>query len=879
MPNEPEKNIIPTNKPTIHTTHQLPIDLANKVIVKPANDNSKMSIQQTFRTIQQPPQMRVVRMPGTGGTGAQIIQTQLMPQTILKPSIPGRSTITVSKSPAATYLPRVTATLNTIQGTKGTQQIRTPTPPSSVAGISPAFVRTSITPRTSSPNAVLSQGTTAWVSGSGAMQVQVPQQIIRSTITQNRTITANIFNQQTGQQNSTISVSSSPSGTSGQPTYVATVLPQRPQGATIVYTSQQQQPFIQGQVQRMGIATGANTRQIRPIQRIPTTGIRVNTSSLSIRQNIPGLAPTTVLGTQPRNTLASSTTISNTIPARIFQVSSQQAPGGSQVIGQSNQKILQANVMLPIIVNNRITHSVKNPLSQGLIAHVSKLTSGTVSSDGTIISNSLTNTMPSISNTMVASLQPNQTVQVSQGNNQQQGTIYTTQSTQQVSNMGNQGGNQIITVSQQQQQQLINSQGNMHQQTVVPLAIGSRGGNIPIKTITVSTSNSGSMDNAVTVHRNLTSNAGNLQATTIMPIAKIVSQQQVVNQQQQNISGAQVSNQGTPVYIHTRIPAVSTVASTGQSQVISVSASSSTPTFSSSGNQTATVYYEQASLSSSSDNKPTSSVSSNNESYSVSSSANVRYSEKMIHSIIASSFQNQNAQNNASHIQQQQQSSNQQSMPIRFSPMVVENQGNSQGQQTSHQIISMGTAANIVQQQQQLQGSSTDTTTHMIVPLSNQVPTSPRGTGSILRKQNETTPVKGAKKQPKLKNYQIAESLQQMRVPQRQPMAAGVAQLTQNLKPIEPKLHSTASSPKTIFSERESPTHAEEWSDGSTTVSIPNSPRSEDDLDAMIMSNQFNKMSEDFGKFTSNKTPMKQGSGVKRDAGDHQLTPRKKMKQ
>lgn len=63
MPNEPEKNTIPLNKSTIHTTHQLPIDLAaNKVIVKPANDNSKMSIQ-PFRTIQQSPQMRVVRMP------------------------------------------------------------------------------------------------------------------------------------------------------------------------------------------------------------------------------------------------------------------------------------------------------------------------------------------------------------------------------------------------------------------------------------------------------------------------------------------------------------------------------------------------------------------------------------------------------------------------------------------------------------------------------------------------------------------------------------------------------------------------------------------------------------------------------------------------
>lgn len=866
MPNEPEKNIIPTNKPTLHT---MPIDLAqNKVIVKPANDNSKMSIQPTtFRTIQQQPQMRVVRMPSAQG-GAQIIQTQIMPQTILKPQMPGRSTITVSKSPA-TYLPRVTATLNTIQGTKGTQQIRTPTPPSSVAGIPPSFVRTSITPRTSSPNAVLSQGTTAWVSGGNAMQVQMPQQIIRSTInTQNRTITANIFGQS---QQPTISVSTSSSGTSGQPTYVATVLPQRPQGATIVYTSQQQQPFIQGQVQRMGIATATNnTRQIRPIQRIPTTGIRVNASTLSIRQNVPGLAPTTVLTTQTRNSgLAASTSISNTIPARIFQVQSQPS-GGQQVITQ-NPKILMPNVMLPIIVNNnRITsHTVKNPMQQNLIAHVSKLTSGSVSSDGSIISTSLTNTMPSISNTMVASIQPNHSVQsqISQGN--QQGTIYTTQT--------GQSGNQIITVSQQQQQQMINNQQNLHQgnvQTVVPLTLGSRNTNIPIKTITVSASNSGSMDSAVTVHRNLTANTGNLPSTTIMPIGKLVSQQQVVNSQQ-NMSGGQITNQGTPVYIHTRIPASSSgVSSIPHSQVISVSTSSnSAPTFSNSGAPTATVYYEQASLSSgNADNKATSSTTNNESGYAVASSPNVRYSEKMIHSIITSSFQHQNALANASHIQQQQQQqSNQSSVPVRFSPLVVENQSVSQAQQqAAHQIISLG-AGGIVHQQP---GSSTDSSTHMIVPVLHQVPTSPRG--PALRKQNETTPNKGPKKQPKLS---------QTRVPPRQQISASVAQLTHNVK-LDQKslqlqqLHSTASSPKTVFSERESPTHVDDWSDGSTTVSIPNSPRSEDDeLDAMIMSNQYNKMSDDYTKYNS-KTPTKMGSGHKREAGDHHGTPRtKKLKQ
>lgn len=275
MPNETDKGTMPQNKSLMTTTQihatQLPIDLASKVIVKPANDNTKMIQQPTFRTIQQPPQMRVVRMPTPAGANTQIIQ-QILPQAILKTSMQqtGRSTITVSKAPA-TYLPRVTATLSTIQQTKGGQQIRTPTPPVAGTALSPAFVRTSITPRTSSPTAVLSQGTTAWVSGTGAMQVQVPTQLIRSTITQNRThilqpnaVTVtnnsgnaqitNIFGQQQSnqQQNiggttTTISVPTTVTGgqQNQQPTYVATVLPQRPQ-ATIVYTSQQQQPYIQG---------------------------------------------------------------------------------------------------------------------------------------------------------------------------------------------------------------------------------------------------------------------------------------------------------------------------------------------------------------------------------------------------------------------------------------------------------------------------------------------------------------------------------------------------------------------------------------------------------------------------------------------------------
>lgn len=462
---------------------------------------------------------------------------------------------------------------------------------------------------------------------------------------------------------------------------------------------------------------------------------------------MPGLTPTTVLTTQNRasgNLVGASTTISNTIPARIFQVATSQSPTGTQQvsIGQQNQKILQANVMtLPIIVNNnRITHTVKTPLQQGLIAHVSKLASGSVSNDGTIINNSITTTIPS--NTMVASIQANQsnsasTIQVSQGSMQsQQSGSYTSQS------QVNQGGSQIITVSQQQPQQLISNQGNIHQggQTVVPLQITQRAGNIPIKTITVSTSNAGSLDG--NIHRNL-SGSNNLQATTIMPIAKLVSQQQ-----QQNIATAsQSGNQSTPVFIHTRIPAPSSVVATQASQVVSTQSSSTPGGFSS---NSATVYYEPASVSiapslvaSSEQNKTTTSTASNNESFTIVSGPSARYSDKMMnYSIIASSFQQQN---------NQPSSSSANTSTVRYSPLVVENQSQPssvgvQNQSQPHQIITMSSGAHqIIQQgsqmsQQQPQGMSVES-------ILASIPSSPHAS---LRK-NETTPVKMTKKVAKVR--------------------------------------------------------------------------------------------------------------------------------
>lgn len=251
-------------------------------------------------------------------------------------------------------------------------------------------------------------------------------------------------------------------------------------------------------------------------------------------------------------------------------------------------------------------------------------------------------------------------------------------------------------------------------------------------------------------------------------------------------------------------------------------------------------------------------ISSSSISDSFSSTANIRYTEKMIHSIIQNSLQN---------------NSNSGSSTIRFSPSVVESQ------------ISAATSAG----QQQLIGSivpgpnieAAVSSAHMLIPVP---PASPRGSlpsgsNTVLRKLSET-PTKTVKKQAKTKGFQQAEPTVQMKVTQQRPLSAAVAQLTQNIKPLEVRQqHSTASSPKTTFSERESSPH-DEFSDGSTTVSIPGSPRSDDeDLDEEILKN---KVVEELKFFMNNKSPAKATSGIKREATDHRdnqtTTPRKKIK-
>lgn len=94
---------------------------------------------------------------------------------------------------------------------------------------------------------------------------------------------------------------------------------------------------------------------------------------------------------------------------------------------------------------------------------------------------------------------------------------------------------------------------------------------------------------------------------------------------------------------------------------------------------------------------------------------------------------------------------------------------------------------------------------------------------------------------------------------------------------------SSSSPPKPIIGLTRKQSECEEWSDdGSTTVSIPNSPSpEEDDLDAMIMSNQFSgskKNHEDEMNKFQPKSATKIPSSVKRDLMDLQMTPRKKLK-
>lgn len=226
--------------------------------------------------------------------------------------------------------------------------------------------------------------------------------------TGNTTISANIVSQAQTQQQIVTSIG--PGGQQQQQqqqTFVATlatVLPQRQQTATLVYSNvtNPQQQFTSTQRVTMPMV---GQRQVRPIQlntaRLPAAaGIRVTSSNISIRgPNIPVLAPTSVLSSLPNTIQGRTSTVSTSnltatgLPAtRIIQVQ-QQPQGGnsSQVISTGR---LAGNLMTlhPVIMNSggtgaggraATTAKVQPSLT---ITHVGKL--ATAASAGGVVANS-----------------------------------------------------------------------------------------------------------------------------------------------------------------------------------------------------------------------------------------------------------------------------------------------------------------------------------------------------------------------------------------------------------------------------------------------------------------------------------------------------------
>lgn len=228
--------------------------------------------------------------------------------------------------------------------------------------------------------------------GASSVQVQLPAHLIRGSIGQttrstrvvtatssnNATITANVLtSQQAAQilpQQTQQTIQQSVSGTQGSgPSFVATlatVLPPRPQTATLVYSNNvtHAQQYNTGTVQKLPVATTIGPqRQVRPIQRLPTTNVRVSTASISIRApNVPVLAPTSVLTSIPnvgqtRAVSGSGNVVSsnNTIPTRIIQVQPQS--------GRIQAMTLPQNIVI------NATRNIKQIQPSLTISHVGKI--------------------------------------------------------------------------------------------------------------------------------------------------------------------------------------------------------------------------------------------------------------------------------------------------------------------------------------------------------------------------------------------------------------------------------------------------------------------------------------------------------------------------
>lgn len=658
----------PTEKTNMPTTYRIGNSAGNQMrVVIPSNAASQTFYRHSINLKSDPSSNRT-----------QI--TALPPRT--------QTSITVSRpqTPTTYHVPaRVPSTVASIQGPRATitAPIRIPTPPNSVANIN-TYVRQSVPSRTSSPSTtIISQGQT-WMSN---LQVQVPTQLIRAnSITQpprarvvaqaisanqstsnvnNATITANVVahpaTTQTNQQNVSLS------GTNPSQAFVATLAtavlpPQRQHTSTLVYTNNSsQQPYSSGtNPQRLTLATTLSPQRptgVRPIQRLPTTNLRVSAGSISIRTpSVPVLAPTTVLttiaqgtlGNQNRNSAVSTANISNTIPARIIQV---QNPQSGQIIGGRLPTNL-VNIQPLIVSNNRIPHSSIQP---GLtIAQVGKLTPVAASQNsagstptsqdsgggsgggGTTTLQTASGQQIVVSSGQVSggstiitgNLLSNQSGSGS-GQSQTQGQI-----TQIVNvNPGSLGSSlsgqapQIVTVSQGQvigTPQTI-SVSNSGSTTVIPIPLAITGGR-NATTIPVSVAALSGGQNPISIVtggstitgivRTTTSGAGSggsaistSSMPSILPIAKVTPQQLSSLSTIEAVSSApySVSGTGTSLYIQTRpqqqSSIVTTVASTGKSSTLNVvaggSAGSSATLFPAS-----TLYYERVTPSPASSSQP-----------------------------------------------------------------------------------------------------------------------------------------------------------------------------------------------------------------------------------------------------------------------------------
>ncbi|GAB0090128.1 hypothetical protein DMENIID0001_048170 [Sergentomyia squamirostris] len=551
------------DKIPVGKTIAFPIDLAPKVaLVKP---DGKTQTQQTFRAIGQPQMRLIAGAVQTSGT-AQIIQTHLMPQAMIKQvdtsgrtqitALPARSisqtsiTVTRTQTPT-TYIPRGVTTVTNMAGTRAVaSNPRTPTPPGS---ISSAFVRSTAPPRTPSPAAtVISpvQGATTWMPGTGAVQVQVPAQLIRASIQSPRpqrllapgsgvntisttaggTITANVVAASpTVQGGAGQTVNSSQTGSVGVSgasqqqifaTLAAVQCAPRQQTATLVY-SNVSNPQQQFPGQRLAVATSlGGPRQVRPIQlssaRLSAAGlgVRVTTANISIRApSVPVLAPSSVLTTIPTAVQArtSQASAGAGLPGtRIIQVQQPPTGGTAQVI---NAGRLAGNLMTlhPVIMNTpagsqrtaatslgggkvqpslTITHVGKLPQQAGGQQQAPALVQTSVTGQGQLSTSQAAGT-PSIA----------QIVSVNQ-----QGAI-TGQA------------HQLVAVNQQQiltATQNTSSGGT----TVVPLAIATRPGQ-PV----VSGNQAGIVRTSL-AGISSSGPSGVSQVVTVPPIAKVIPQQQ-----------------------------------------------------------------------------------------------------------------------------------------------------------------------------------------------------------------------------------------------------------------------------------------------------------------------------------------------------------------